>query len=962
MSKKLFAVALILGFATLVFAANADQYVDGGGMALPTSDVETAPVDGGGVSWFSAPKAEPNGWYWMYDNDESGPPFDQPTVAGLPSFYDITGSGSKLAPYNDDAFAYQLPDSFWYYGYWYDMEDYLYISPDGWVSLDPNALPGKATAPTESPPFPVPDVPNAVMAALWQDMNPTQTPDPTDDNRVYYWYDGLQERLIIQWYNTEGHANTNTYNFEVSLILGGQSKLMTMGACGVVFSYHFIHFLYQSSSDGWDADNGKTGIESETGQHGIYYDGLINNGRRIRSGYKRIFKHDVQAYVYLSPGETVLRWTEIEPQVVVRNIGEEVEHFAVTVDIYDENNDDELVYHQIVSGFDLMPGAMDTLVLPCWVPGELFPVDTHRYRKVAFTYLDRDECFHNDTLVVNSIVGCDGALSYHWNFADGYGYIGAYSWRLSTTYAMEGGALVTGGRIWLYECPEANYTYSRLELWEANLGCGAVANGSYHTAWKNCDTRVAQAWNEVIFDQPAWVTTGTPGNIWASHTSANYGTWAGRLQDIGLDPWPDPMTCYLGPGPGRSGKWRAPDHGASFQFSWGGWYYPTGYWSWPIELYTHLAFSPLPAPPCYYDDPHDLKCYEMKQPVEDYVEAGILITPELAIANIGRQAEPDADFYSIEFIVVEKETSDTIFHESSLMSDIGWPGDPTDDPDTTYGTTAPWTPEGLCDAISPFVDYELIGLVLLGEVGPDDSDHCPYNDTIRRDVTCLLSHDVGVTDIVLDPEPDIPPDFYYEFSVITITATVENFGYHMEHDIPVRCEITDKGPGADTLVYNNIQLVSSLDWRGNPLDNPYTTEVEFPPWTTPSENRFDIECRTEMVNDDCPDDDFEVKPINTGIEEIAAGLPFALEAITPNPFVNSTTVSFALPYTTNVSLKVYDITGKLVTTLVSGNQTPGRHSVVWNGTDDAGRSVAQGIYLVRMDAKDFSATKKVVLY
>jgi hypothetical protein len=35
---------------------------------------------------------------------------------------------------------------------------------------------------------------------------------------------------------------------------------------------------------------------------------------------------------------------------------------------------------------------------------------------------------------------------------------------------------------------------------------------------------------------------------------------------------------------------------------------------------------------------------------------------------------------------------------------------------------------------------------------------------------------------------------------------------------------------------------------------------------------------------------------------------------------------------------------------------------VWNGTDDLGRSVAQGIYLVRMDAASFSATKKVVLY
>ncbi len=921
---------------------------------------------GGSVSWFSPPRAEPNGWYWMYDDAEPGPPFSDPPVSGLPSFRDITADGSKLAPYNDQPFKYTLPDSFWYYGYWYEPGDYLYISPDGWVSLDPAAHNGFPDPPTASPPFPVTDAPNAIMAALWQDMDPTQTSVPSDDNRVYYMHDALQEQLYVQWYNTQGHANNHTYNFELTIILGGQSKLMTAGACGVVFSYHFVHFLYQSSSHGWTADGGKTGIENPTGTMGITYGGSLVNGRVIRAGYKRVFKHDVQAYVFLSPGGTVLRWTEIQPIVVVRNIGEEVEHFPVTLDIYDENNEDENVYHQIIAVYGLMPGESDTFIGPCWTPGELHVDTPHVYRKIAFTYLDRDECKHNDTLVGVSTVGCDGALGYHWNYADIYGWIGAHQYPLGTTYPVDSGVLVTGGRIWLYSCPE-NYTYSRLEVWEAENGCGGVADGSYHTAWKNLDTRWEFEWNEVIFDQPVWVTTATPGNIWAAHTSADYGTPAGFLPYIGVYPH-DPMACYFGPGPGRSGTWLAPDHGPSSDFKWGA--YHGDYWTYPIELYTHLAFSPMPAPPCYYEKPHDLSCYRMEQPSGEYVEADVPITPELAIANIGRQAEPDAEFFSIEFIVVDKETSDTVFHETSLIGQtIGWPGNPADDPDTAYGATAPWTPEGICRDIDlgagtgPWVEFELIGLVCLGDVGPDESDHCPYNDTIRRDVTCLLSHDVGVIDMTWPEPPDEPPNHYDEGSKITITATIENFGFHAEHDIEVRLEIRD-------LDSNNVELwhalknIKFLDWRGNESGNPYTIDVTFPTYDVLTDrHNQSLTCCTELVNDDCPENDYEVRHIwYPGIAEEDEALPdcFALE-IPGSTISDGCQVRFAVPHSSWVKLDVFDAGGRWVCSLENDIFEPGRHSCSWDRCDAAGRKVAAGIYLVRMEADGFDAVRKVVV-
>ena len=64
----------------------------------------------------------------------------------------------------------------------------------------------------------------------------------------------------------------------------------------------------------------------------------------------------------------------------------------------------------------------------------------------------------------------------------------------------------------------------------------------------------------------------------------------------------------------------------------------------------------------------------------------------------------------------------------------------------------------------------------------------------------------------------------------------------------------------------------------------------------------------------------------------------------PNPFNPITEIAFALDQGDRIALHVYDATGRLVTTLVSGDLPAGRHSVIWNGTNDAGELVASGVY------------------
>lgn len=96
--------------------------------------------------------------------------------------------------------------------------------------------------------------------------------------------------------------------------------------------------------------------------------------------------------------------------------------------------------------------------------------------------------------------------------------------------------------------------------------------------------------------------------------------------------------------------------------------------------------------------------------------------------------------------------------------------------------------------------------------------------------------------------------------------------------------------------------------------------------------------------------------------EVAAPvLETALLSAAPNPFNPETQVRFTLKESTVVDLSVFDVRGRRVAGLVSGEFGPGEHSVRWGGCDSSGREVASGVYLVRMRAAGYEATQRVLL-
>jgi hypothetical protein len=89
-------------------------------------------------------------------------------------------------------------------------------------------------------------------------------------------------------------------------------------------------------------------------------------------------------------------------------------------------------------------------------------------------------------------------------------------------------------------------------------------------------------------------------------------------------------------------------------------------------------------------------------------------------------------------------------------------------------------------------------------------------------------------------------------------------------------------------------------------------------------------------------------------------LRFGLYGVEPNPFSGTAVVQFGLPLGREVDLAVYSASGRRVRELTTGLRHAGLHTVVWDGTDDAGRAVGRGVYCLRLVADDRVASRKLV--
>jgi len=146
--------------------------------------------------------------------------------------------------------------------------------------------------------------------------------------------------------------------------------------------------------------------------------------------------------------------------------------------------------------------------------------------------------------------------------------------------------------------------------------------------------------------------------------------------------------------------------------------------------------------------------------------------------------------------------------------------------------------------------------------------------------------------------------------------------------------------------------------------------VSFKVWKASSNKEYDIDANQINFADNADgsfkgSQVFEPRAtarisIETNAETLATPEAFELMQNYPNPFNPSTTISYAVPDEALVKVQIYDVTGKLVSTLVNGKQQAGIHQIEWTGKDAYGSRVATGVYFYKMTAGSYVETKKML--
>jgi len=95
------------------------------------------------------------------------------------------------------------------------------------------------------------------------------------------------------------------------------------------------------------------------------------------------------------------------------------------------------------------------------------------------------------------------------------------------------------------------------------------------------------------------------------------------------------------------------------------------------------------------------------------------------------------------------------------------------------------------------------------------------------------------------------------------------------------------------------------------------------------------------------------EPNPSGAADLSS-VEFSLKSNVPNPFNPFTSIGYSLAVKSDVVLSIYNVLGKKIRTLVSGEKSMGEHSSIWDGTDDYGRPVSAGVYIYTIQANPIS--------
>jgi hypothetical protein len=229
-----------------------------------------------------------------------------------------------------------------------------------------------------------------------------------------------------------------------------------------------------------------------------------------------------------------------------------------------------------------------------------------------------------------------------------------------------------------------------------------------------------------------------------------------------------------------------------------------------------------------------------------------------------------------------------------------------------------------------------------------DSNVHIASDTIIDYVLYPVISDVGV-DTILSP-----PDIIHGDSTYIPSAMVKNYGDKKE-TFEVICEIW---LGTDMIYMDEIELT---------LDTEQDSVIEFKEWTVPATGdtvNYKITVYTWLPGDmDTTNNSKEKEFRCVGVKEGPVGIPLKFELFQnfPNPAISVTKITYQLTTRSQISLRIYDATGKLVRVLVDKIQDAGCKVITWDCKNNMGQEIASGIYFYKIQAGNYTETRKMIL-
>ncbi|MDI6841121.1 MAG: T9SS type A sorting domain-containing protein [bacterium] len=174
-----------------------------------------------------------------------------------------------------------------------------------------------------------------------------------------------------------------------------------------------------------------------------------------------------------------------------------------------------------------------------------------------------------------------------------------------------------------------------------------------------------------------------------------------------------------------------------------------------------------------------------------------------------------------------------------------------------------------------------------------------------------------------------------------------------------RIRLGEMGPGEIIASVNSsgssgIQELTDNTINYGVIDNAtfrYTASVGLPAVDAAASHRF-VSIRIK----------YEIPQVKIEEFQSAVNPPSELNMkVYPTPVSDKVTINYEVPQKGVVSLKIYDLSGRVVKTLFTGTQTPSEYLVIWNGTDDRGNRVPAGNYFYRLEIDSKTTTEKTII-